>query len=60
MPPRPKKQKPICVACGDTGVNSRGGTCTPCMIRRGSGDAEETKPKTRKKRGHRKSKKEDG
>ncbi len=29
--------KPICVACGDTGRNSRGGVCVPCLRRKEAG-----------------------
>ncbi len=31
MPPV-KKKAPVCVACGDTGRNSRGGDCHPCVV----------------------------
>lgn len=27
---KPKLPKPKCVACGDTGKNSKGGPCRPC------------------------------
>lgn len=30
----PKLKKPDCVACGDTGLNSRGDPCVPCQKRR--------------------------
>lgn len=27
-----KKKEPDCVACNDTGINSRGEPCVPCRI----------------------------
>ncbi len=30
IPDRPKP-KPVCKACGGTGLNSRGGPCSPCV-----------------------------
>lgn len=29
--PKPSK-KPICLACSDTGRNSKGGQCHPCLV----------------------------
>ena len=31
MPKLPDKPKPKCIACGDTGKNSKGGFCEPCL-----------------------------
>ena len=32
MPVGPPKPAPTCIACGDTGLNSNGGSCTPCVL----------------------------
>lgn len=29
---RPKPEKPTCKACKNTGVNSKGGLCGPCVM----------------------------
>lgn len=32
MPPVRLNKPPKCVACGGTGVSSRGGPCNPCVV----------------------------
>ena len=32
--PQPLVQKPVCIACDDTGKNSNGGDCVPCTLRK--------------------------